>query len=73
MRYIRTGAGQAGRFWGSTAVDSHRPAKPDARADIKAERAQICLNCTKAHCSGTKKCFDKTVKIGVSEDDQEAV
>lgn len=69
MRYGRTGAGVAGRFWGSTAVDSSRRVRADPKADAKAEKAKICLNCTKERCTGTAVCFRKMKIVGVVEDD----
>ena len=66
-KVIRREGGLAGKF---TPLDgSARPWHDTAKRADRREEAQICLNCTKAKCTGTKKCFDKTVKIGVSEDD----
>lgn len=67
IKHKRTEFGCAGRFWSSQ--DGHtgheRMQKYEKKEDI-----DICLNCTKERCTGTKGCFRKTKMIGVCEDEE---
>lgn len=66
-KVIRREGGLAGKF---TPLDgSARPWHDTEKRAERREEAQICLNCTKAKCTGTAACFRKMKKVGVVEDD----
>jgi hypothetical protein len=61
-KVIRREGGLAGKF---TPLDgSARPWHDTEKRAERREEAQICLNCTKAKCTGTNVCFGKAKKNG---------
>jgi hypothetical protein len=61
-KVIRREGGLAGKF---TPLDgSARPWHDTEKRAERREEAQICLNCTKAKCTGTAVCFGKAKKNG---------
>lgn len=51
----RRAGGIAGKF---TAINANeRPCRESGKSAQKQQEAQICLNCKKSRCRGSKECF----------------